>query len=119
VNDAAILDEAVLAELSESVGGDTEFVADLIRTYVAEGSTYLEQMSAAVASTDIAAIVRPAHSLKSSSASLGAARLAQVSRDLEAAAREGRADEAATLVEAARTAWDDTVAELEARGLSA
>ena len=38
---------------------------------------------------DAAAIVRPAHTLKSSSAALGALRLAQIAREIEMAGRAG------------------------------
>ena len=45
-DDAPILDESVLDELRESVGGDEEFVADLVATYVAEGREHMARWTA-------------------------------------------------------------------------
>lgn len=113
-----ILDQQVLDELRESVGGDDGFIADLAATYLTEAAEHVAAIEAAAATTDAAAIVRPAHSLKSSSAALGAARMSQISRDIELAGREGRTDRLATMVEQARAAWEATVAELRERGLA-
>jgi HPt (histidine-containing phosphotransfer) domain-containing protein len=113
-----ILDDAVLAELRESVGGDDEFVAELVGTYLAEGETHLSEMIGALAGGDPAAIVRPAHSLKSSSAALGAARLSTICREIEHAGREGRFDGLPASLEVAQAAWEATVAEMTARGLA-
>jgi len=112
----AVLDQQVIAELLASVGGDDAFVADLVRTYLAEGAEHIAAMDAALAAGDVTAIVRPAHSLKSSSAALGAARLSQISRDIEHAGRDGRTDALAALMIEAHSAWSDTLAALQAPG---
>jgi len=112
-----ILDPSVLAELRESVGDDDAFIAELVSTYVAEGRDHFAAMDAAVAARDAGAAVRPAHTLKSSSAALGAMRLAQIAREIEFAGREGDATGLAERVAAARAAWDETVSELAAAGL--
>ena len=118
MSDEPVLDEAAVAELSESVGGDGDFVADLVRTYLSEGEAHLEQMTAAAAAGDAEAIVRPAHTLKSSSASVGAARLARMARDIELAGREGRTDGLAAAVADARQAWSETVVAMRERGMA-
>jgi HPt (histidine-containing phosphotransfer) domain-containing protein len=84
-----ILDDSTLAELLASVDGDTEFVVQLIETYLADAPQQLSAIDAASAASDAAALVRPAHTLKSSSATVGAQRLAALSRRLEAAGRSG------------------------------
>jgi HPt (histidine-containing phosphotransfer) domain-containing protein len=84
-----VLDEAVLADLSASVQEDRAFVAELIETYLADGRAELDGVAAAIRADDAAALVRPAHTLKSSSATLGAARLAATARELEFAGRSG------------------------------
>jgi HPt (histidine-containing phosphotransfer) domain-containing protein len=117
VTDLPALDDAVLDELRASVGGDEAFVADLAATYAGEGAEQIALIEAAAAARDTDAIVRPAHSLKSASASLGAARMSNVARELELAGREGRSSEIGGLVEAARSAWNETVAALRDRGL--
>jgi HPt (histidine-containing phosphotransfer) domain-containing protein len=116
-DDAPVLDSAVLAELRESTGDDDEFLLELVEAFVAEGQGDLDAMIAAVASGDTAAIVRPAHTLKSSSASLGAMRLAAISRRIEEAGREGRGADLAGDAELARTTWTSTLAALAAAGL--
>lgn len=106
---APILDHAVLNELRDATGGDEAFIVDLVETYVSEGAVNLEGMIAAAEASDPAAIVRPAHTLKSSSASLGAMRLADICRGIEEAGRTDRADGLADDVELARTTWQQTL----------
>ena len=107
-----VLDEATLAELSASVEGDRAFVVELINAYLADGGAQVDAIEAAVAADDAEALVRPAHTLKSSSATVGALRLAAASRELEMAGRSGSvgSDSAATL----RSDWDAAVAALGA-----
>jgi HPt (histidine-containing phosphotransfer) domain-containing protein len=118
MDDAPILDDAVLAELRDSTGGDDDFVRELVEAYVSEATGYLEAMSAAAGVADSAAIVRPAHTLKSSSATLGAMRLAAISRGIEEAGRLGRVDSLAADVEQAHATWTLTLAALTAAGLA-
>ena len=115
-NEPELLDLGVVDELRDSVGGDHEFVKELVAIYLDESPGYLDAIAAAAAAGDAATLVRPAHTLKSSSASIGAMRLSAVSKQLEFAAREGRIDQAA--VEEAKALWPLTVAELAAAGLS-
>ncbi len=107
--DVPILDQAVIAELRDSIGGDDAFLAELVETYLTEGAELLEGLTAAAAAGDPAAIVRPAHTLKSTSATLGAMRLSSISRGIEDAGRAGRADRLREDVEQARATWADTV----------
>ena len=112
--DAPVLDVAVLDELLVSVQGDRSFVVQLIEAYLGDGKRQLEEIVAAVANADAAALVRPAHTLKSSSATVGAARLASMARSLEHAAREGHSDDAHGSGQALPTAWSDAVDALRA-----
>jgi HPt (histidine-containing phosphotransfer) domain-containing protein len=114
---APVLDTSVVDELRESVGGDEAFIADLVATYVSEGSDHFDQMRAAAAAGDAAAIIRPAHTLKSSSAALGAMRLAGIAREIEFAGREGQADGLNERVTEAQQAWDETLKEMAGAGL--
>ena len=86
------IDEGVLTELTESTGGDIGFVVELVETYLADTPAQLEAMASAVAADDADALVRPAHTLKSSSATVGAMRLSSVARELEMAGRTGTLD---------------------------
>jgi len=113
-----VLDEQVLDALRDSVGGDDAFVADLVATYLAEGAEHMVEMEVAAAAGDAAAIVRPAHSMKSSSAALGAVRMSSISRDIEFAGRESRSEGLSASVDEARATWEATIAELRERGVA-
>jgi HPt (histidine-containing phosphotransfer) domain-containing protein len=111
-----MIDETVLEELEASVAGDTAFVADLVEAYVADSTDQVGAIEAALGAGDAAALVRPAHTLKSSSATLGAAELAATARTLEMAARAGNLDEADALqaADAVRGQWEAAIAGLRA-----
>jgi HPt (histidine-containing phosphotransfer) domain-containing protein len=117
-----VLDEGVLDELAESVGGDRDFVVELIDTYLTDAAQHVAEVEAAIGGSDATGLVRPAHTLKSSSATLGAARLAATARRLEMAGRaealgDGVRDELAQLrddwaaAETALRSWRDGAAE--------
>jgi len=113
-----VLDAAVLDELRATVGDDVEFMADLVETYVRETTGHLDAMSSAAADADAASIVRPAHTLKSSSAALGALRLAQIAREIEVTGRAGSTETLATQVEEASAVWQETYGALTTAGLT-
>ena len=66
-------------------------------------------MVAAAEAGDAAAIVRPAHTLKSSSASLGAMRLSGICSAIEEAGSAARAEGLVDDVELARATWQETL----------
>jgi HPt (histidine-containing phosphotransfer) domain-containing protein len=84
---AAPLDPGVLSDLRSSVGDDQGFVVELIDAFLADGAEQLSAIGKAVATGDAEALVRHAHTLTSSSATLGALRLAAIARELELAGR--------------------------------
>ncbi len=105
--DLPIVDETVLREVLESTGDDLDFVRELIDTYLADSPAQLEAMTAAIEADDAAALVRPAHTLKSSSATVGAMRLSAVARELEMTGRAGDLEPSAhEQLTAARAEWD-------------
>lgn len=113
--DTPVLDGDVLEELAASVSDDRGFVRELIRTYLADAEDQLASIEAAVAADDPAALVRPAHTLKSSSATLGARRLAERARALEMAGRSERIDDAARAdAERVHADWQEAQAALQA-----
>ena len=114
---APVLDEGVLEDLRASVGDDEAFIADLVETYMTEGAANLDGIVAAAAAGDPEAIVRPAHTLKSSSASLGAMRLSAIARGIEEAGRVGEPEGLADAAELARSTWLETVEAFAAAGL--
>jgi HPt (histidine-containing phosphotransfer) domain-containing protein len=84
-----ILDATVLDALRESVGGDDAFVADLVETYLGDAPIQLEAIRAALGAGDAEALVRPAHTLKSASFTVGAMRVGDLGRELEMRGRNG------------------------------
>jgi two-component system sensor histidine kinase/response regulator len=110
-----VLDEAVLEELRASVEGDRAFVVELIEAYLADGAAHIEAIGAAVDAADADALVRPAHTLKSSSATLGAARISTTARDLEMLGRSGTLGSGVgDLLGRVREDWPATTAALRA-----
>ncbi len=113
--DPAILDETILHQLLDSVEGDRAFVDDLIGAYLSDGEGHVDAAGRAVAGRDAEALVRPAHTLKSSSATVGAMQLSATSRELELAGRSGSLDATAVaLAERLRTDWATTTEALRA-----
>jgi two-component system, sensor histidine kinase and response regulator len=109
-----ILDEAVLGALRDSVGGDDAFVSDLVETYLSDGRDQLAAIEAAVGAGDAAALVRPAHTLKSASLTVGAIRLGELGRTLEQRGRGEELDGAAAIVAEAREEWEQVNESLRA-----
>ena len=95
------VDPAAMDRLLEMTGGDPAFVDELIDTFLEDGAAQIDELRTAVAAGDAESAVRPAHSLKSNSASMGADRLAALSRALEADARTGAIEDGPARVDAA------------------
>ena len=85
----ATIDATTFAELLETVGGDREFLAELVETYLADSPGLFGKLKQAIAEGDAATARRAAHTLKSTSATFGANDLAAQCRDIEAAAAAG------------------------------
>ncbi len=85
------LDPAVVGPLRR-LGGD-ELVGQLFRTFVEHAPTRLRDLHAAVASEDLEELTRAVHSLRSSSAMLGAMELSKLAGVLEGLADDGQTDE--------------------------
>jgi HPt (histidine-containing phosphotransfer) domain-containing protein len=107
------IDLDVFARLREITGDDPEFLAELVDTYLADGEAQVRALREAQAD-DLSALVRPAHSLKSSSASIGATALAERCRTLEAEARAGHVDDVDGAIEAIAEGFATAAAELAA-----
>ena len=110
------LDTGVIDGLRASVEGDTAFVIELIDAFLADSATQLQAIDIAVAAGDPEAVVRPAHTLKSASATLGAMQLSTTARTLETAGRAGSIDGAEAHEAAAtiRAVWAAAAAALRA-----
>ena len=101
------LDPRALDEVLAMAGGDREFVAAVIEEYLKDSANTV----AALRSAGGADLERAAHTLKSTSASVGAVALAAICADIERAAKDGSVD--APLIAAAEAEYASARAALE------
>ena len=97
------LDPRTLEELRASVGGDREFVAELIDEFLGDAPRQLEALRTATSSDDADAARRAAHTLKSTGRTFGALAFASLCQEAEAAAAGGDLEAVAVRI--------DTIAE--------
>ena len=102
---ADVLDDGALASLLAMVGDDPDFVDELIDEYLSDAPRQLAAMHAAMATASAADLVRPAHTLKGTSLSVGAVQVAEACRSAEEMARLGDLDGARPYVIEAETAF--------------
>jgi HPt (histidine-containing phosphotransfer) domain-containing protein len=103
--DASAIEQEVFAALRASVGDDDEFVVDLVETYLTDTSTQLDAIDRAVTANDAELLVRPAHTLKTGSLTIGATRLGELSRSLEETARSAMLEPAPAQAAAIHEEW--------------
>jgi signal transduction histidine kinase/CheY-like chemotaxis protein len=103
---SAVLDEKVLADLRGIMEND--YLA-LIQTYLDSAPKLVADVQAAIARRDVGSMVIPVHSLKSSSANVGALQLSALARETEQLARAGKFGEAEAAFRDVETAYDDAV----------
>jgi signal transduction histidine kinase/DNA-binding response OmpR family regulator/HPt (histidine-containing phosphotransfer) domain-containing protein len=108
----AIVDPRVLDDLLEMGGGDREFLAEMIDSYLTTAPALLEKLRKSSVERDAPALRMAAHTLKSGSTDMGAASLAALFARLEALGSQGELDEVAGLVAEAETLFSQAAAEL-------
>ena len=96
----------------DASGGMT-LVGRILRAYLASSAASVEQVEQAVAVGDADALRSAAHSLKSSSANVGAQTLSELFRQLELLGREGRPQEAEALLADMRREYQRAVAQMQ------
>jgi HPt (histidine-containing phosphotransfer) domain-containing protein len=87
MNTKTLIDEQIIRELREAVGDD--YIPELIQAYLEETPTLLRDLQAALAAGDVIPFTRAAHSIKSSSASLGALDFSAQAKELELIGKSG------------------------------
>ncbi|PZQ46649.1 MAG: hypothetical protein DI551_04675 [Micavibrio aeruginosavorus] len=60
----------------------------LLGCYIDDVESYIREIQDALANADMEAVIRPAHTIKSTSKRMGAMQLAELAKDIESAARE-------------------------------
>ncbi len=95
------------ARLDEATGGDAEFTAELMQAYLEDTALRVDALTKAVAQKAMTNIIAESHTIKGSSANVGASRMQALASRVEAAARRGdtthlASDAAKLVVELAR-----------------
>jgi HPt (histidine-containing phosphotransfer) domain-containing protein len=108
-----VIDRAVLDGLLESVGGDEEFLAELLQTYFDDSPQLLTTLHTALDAGDAEGFRRAAHSLKSNSANFGAMALSRMSKELEDMGKTGTLDGAGPKIAQAEEEYARVRAALE------
>ena len=114
-----IIDQATFAGLLDSLGGDVDFLSELVGAYLDSSPELMGSMRQAIASGEAPALQRAAHSLKTGSASFGALAFAAQCKELEELAKTGALGEAEAKCEALEAAYAPVAAALQARVESA
>jgi CheY-like chemotaxis protein/HPt (histidine-containing phosphotransfer) domain-containing protein len=94
---AAGLDPGALENLRQ-IGGD-DFLVELIDAFLVDAPGQLAMLRESIEQGDAEALRRVAHTLKSNGATFGAARFADLCRDLEERAKDGRLGEVGELAD--------------------
>ncbi len=89
------LDQEVVRDLAEIMGAEFN---DLVRVYLEDTPKKLQQLEQAAQANDNAGLIAPSHSLKSTSANLGALNLSEIAKNIEHGARRGELTQPLALV---------------------
>jgi HPt (histidine-containing phosphotransfer) domain-containing protein len=93
---------------------DEEFVKELIDAYLEDSPTLIDEMKTALQNDDPTSFRIAAHSLKSTSASLGAIRLSEISKELEMIGNSGNLNQEDGKIEELITIFQQVKRELKA-----
>jgi HPt (histidine-containing phosphotransfer) domain-containing protein len=107
------IDRAVLDDQLESVGGDREFLGELLQAYFDDAPRQFGIMRDALAAGKPDEFRRAAHSLKSNSASFGAMGLSRMCKELEDMGKAGTLDGAGVRIARAEDEYARVRAALE------
>jgi HPt (histidine-containing phosphotransfer) domain-containing protein len=113
MNYVGVIDREVLDNLLESVGGDGEFLADLLDIYFADTPQQFTSMHDALEKGNAEEFRRAAHSLKSNSANFGAMDLSQKAKNLEDMGKTGDLEEAGEVLQEAEIEYTKVKSDLE------
>ena len=108
------LDSAAIDELRELVDEDTpDFLTDLLQSFLEDARQYLSSLATSLKGGDPVGVMAASHTLKSSSANLGASQLSEFCSEIEAIARAHSLIGVAALLEAAQNEFVKVQKEIE------
>ena len=114
-----IIDQDAFDRFFDSLGGDAEFLSELVQAYLDSSPGLFVSMQQAIASGDAPTLQRAAHSLKTGSANFGALEFAAQCKELEGIGKTGALDNAKDKYSQLEAAYTKVAAALQARVQSA
>ncbi len=102
-----------LAAALERVEGDRELLEELARLFIEGSPSAIQEMRGALSERDAHRLDRLAHTMKGSSASLGANRVSEAALVLEMRARSGALENASDLMDSLQAELDRALPELD------
>lgn len=110
-----MIDASVIATLKESLGDDDgTIIGQLIELYASDSPQQLADAAAALEKSDTASLARAAHSLKSTSASMGAMTVARLASELEECAKRNDPAPSASLLAQLKSELSSAITKLTA-----
>ena len=103
----SVIDEKLLDQLSELIGGDQASLFELIETFIEEGRDMILEMNASLGIKDLDSLRRCAHSMKSSSQDFGAVDLSELNATLESQCKNSWPSTANQLVSVISDKFDE------------
>ena len=115
----AVADEKILDHESalENLADDREIYKEVLNAYMEDTPGIIEELNTAFDNSNIALVSRQAHSLKSSSRTIGGMRLGNVAAELEANSKEDSLDGIKELIEKIKEEFRVLKQEIAATGL--
>lgn len=110
-----IIDQAAFTKFFDSLGGDVDFLKELVEAYLDSSPELFGSMQQAIMTGDAPALQRAAHSLKSGSASFGAVTFASACKELEELGKMGMLTQADNKLKALEAAYSEVVVALQIR----
>lgn len=95
------------SQMLERLGNDEELLVEILDLFVQDAPTQLANLTTAIQTREDELVTRHAHTLKGQAANIAAARMKEVSYEMETAAREGDLDRATTLLPRVQEVFDE------------
>ena len=109
-----VLDQKIFAQLAElDPGGESGLIRQILQAYQESTTALVEQLSLAMAESDAETLRKAAHSLKSSSANVGAVGLSALLAEMESLGRQNRLEEALSIRDRTITEYNRVMAEID------
>jgi len=107
-----IIVQAIFSDLLDSVGGDLDFMSELVEAYISSTPELFTSIQQALETANASALQRAAHSLKSGSASFGALSFANQCKELEDMGKSGLLEGASQKFTELKVGYQEVVAAL-------